>query len=337
MRKATGNGALELVVDGLWDQRAELWGRMQRHFHTPALALQTIRDHRAIAKALAAHDAAAARAAMHRHLARVVREFQRETGRRRGHREIARGAEGQASRHAAPPRRGRPNDEQRPQHVAPRRRDGAADSAAKGRATDDGQLRQTTIASRAGTTEEHCDETHDIETSLVHCAAAAAMMARDPRWRRPVTLNIVDVAGNLALTQDAIEAYRNKHPNLVAKINFTKAPAPELPGKLKAMQGAGRSDIDLVLTGTDVLGRRHRAGPAGCKILPRIRGEVPGLSGTLICPPRRKMQDLAQDQGIDRRVHAGGSADRIQPRQGQAAADDRAGAARVVQGQSRTG
>src|ERR1700687_1416161 len=69
----------------------------------------------------------------------------------------------------------------------------------------------------------------------------------------PVTINIVDVAGTLALTQDAIEGYQKKHPELISKINFTKAPAPELPGKLKAMQGAGRSDIDMVLTGTDFL------------------------------------------------------------------------------------
>ena len=52
----------------------------------------------------------------------------------------------------------------------------------------------------------------------------------------PVTLNIVDVAGNLALTQDAIELFQKKHPELIAKINFTKAPSPELPGKL---YGAG--------------------------------------------------------------------------------------------------
>jgi DNA-binding FadR family transcriptional regulator len=75
--KATGNGSLELVVEGLWDQRAELWGRLQRHFHTPALARKTIRDHAAILEALVARDSEAARAAMHRHLARVVREFQR--------------------------------------------------------------------------------------------------------------------------------------------------------------------------------------------------------------------------------------------------------------------
>ena len=75
--KATGNGSLELVVEGLWNQRAELWGRMQRHFHTNELAHKTIRDHAAIVAAIAAHDPEAARAAMHRHLARVVREFQR--------------------------------------------------------------------------------------------------------------------------------------------------------------------------------------------------------------------------------------------------------------------
>jgi DNA-binding FadR family transcriptional regulator len=75
--KATGNGSLELVVEGLWNQRAELWGRMQRHFHTVDLAHKTIRDHAAILEAIMARDPSGARAAMHRHLTRVVREFQR--------------------------------------------------------------------------------------------------------------------------------------------------------------------------------------------------------------------------------------------------------------------
>ena len=75
--KATGNSSLELVVEGLWNQRAELWGRMQQHFHTEDLARRTIHDHAAILAGLVAKDADAARTAMHRHLARVVREFQR--------------------------------------------------------------------------------------------------------------------------------------------------------------------------------------------------------------------------------------------------------------------
>jgi DNA-binding FadR family transcriptional regulator len=75
--KATGNGSLELVVEGLWNQRAELWGRMQQHYHTEALARRTIHDHAAILAAITARNPEAARTAMHRHLARVVREFQR--------------------------------------------------------------------------------------------------------------------------------------------------------------------------------------------------------------------------------------------------------------------
>lgn len=77
LAKATGNGSLELVVDVLWGQRAELWGRMQQHFHTSKLAQQTIRDHTAIMQAVAARDAPGARAAMHRHLSRVIKEFER--------------------------------------------------------------------------------------------------------------------------------------------------------------------------------------------------------------------------------------------------------------------
>ncbi len=71
--------------------------------------------------------------------------------------------------------------------------------------------------------------------------------------KSPVTINVVDVAGDLALTQGAIEAYQAKHPELVSKVTFSKAPAPELPAKLKAMQAAGRTDIDLVLTGVGAL------------------------------------------------------------------------------------
>jgi len=94
--------------------------------------------------------------------------------------------------------------------------------------------------------------------------------------KSPVTINIVDVAGNLALTQDAIEQYQKAHGNLVSQINFTKAPAPELPGKLKAMQGAGRSDIDLVLTGTDFLAAGIEQGVL-MQILPNFNGKFPNL------------------------------------------------------------
>jgi len=82
--ESTRNGALPSAVAVLWDQRrGGLWARMENHFHTPALRAKTLTDHEAIVAALEARDADAARAAMHRHLQRVAREFQRrwdETG-----------------------------------------------------------------------------------------------------------------------------------------------------------------------------------------------------------------------------------------------------------------
>src|SRR5436305_14228047 len=88
-------------------------------------------------------------------------------------------------------------------------------------------------------------------------AAGAALAFGQPASaqapKSPLVVNVVDVGGALALLQDAIESYKTKNPNVVSRFTFTKAPAPELPGKLKAMQAAKRADIDLVLGGLDIL------------------------------------------------------------------------------------
>src|SRR6202171_2325681 len=117
-----------------------------------------------------------------------------------------------------------------------------------------------------------------------------------PLPKSPVTISVVDVAGDLALTQGAIEAYQAKNPNLVAKVNFTKAPAPELPAKLKAMQGAGRSDIDLVLTGVVALSAGIDQG-LWVKLLPDHSAKFPGVMDNYL-PAARKMQDLAQGEAL---------------------------------------
>ena len=75
---ATGNGSLALVTDGLWQQRrGKLWSRIETYFHTQRIREATLVDHTAIIDALERRDPAAAREAMHKHLARVEREFQR--------------------------------------------------------------------------------------------------------------------------------------------------------------------------------------------------------------------------------------------------------------------
>jgi putative spermidine/putrescine transport system substrate-binding protein len=112
----------------------------------------------------------------------------------------------------------------------------------------------------------------------------------------PVDINVVDVAGNLALTQKAIEAYAKAKPNAVSRFTFNKAPSPELPGKLKAMEDAGRVDIDLVLTGTDALSAGVTQ-DLWVKVVTDHADSLPDLKSILL-PAAWNMQGLAQDCGV---------------------------------------
>jgi putative spermidine/putrescine transport system substrate-binding protein len=114
--------------------------------------------------------------------------------------------------------------------------------------------------------------------------------------KKAVTLNVLDVAGNLQLTQKAIDRYREAHPDLVRRVTYTKATSPELAGKVKAQQQARRLDIDLVLTGTDGLS----AGIAQnlwLKMLPNLGAKFPGLDGKYVAGAD-KMQGQAQGYGV---------------------------------------
>ncbi|WP_449255268.1 extracellular solute-binding protein [Bosea sp. (in: a-proteobacteria)] len=95
--------------------------------------------------------------------------------------------------------------------------------------------------------------THPTRRALMAGAAGLAALKTGAAFAQgaagPVALNIIDVAGNLQLTQAAIERFAKENPKLVSRLNFSRAPSPELPGKLKAQQAANRVDIDLVLTG----------------------------------------------------------------------------------------
>jgi putative spermidine/putrescine transport system substrate-binding protein len=124
-------------------------------------------------------------------------------------------------------------------------------------------------------------------------ALAAAPLALPPA---PVMLNVIDVAGQLQLTQRAMEQYAKANPKVVSKISFSQAPAPELPGKIKAQQDAGRVDIDLVLTGTDGLA----AGIDQKLWVPLVTdyaSELPKLA-EIYLPGALKMQALAQNQAV---------------------------------------
>lgn len=67
----------------------------------------------------------------------------------------------------------------------------------------------------------------------------------------PITLSVIDTGGDLASTEVIIRNYAKANPDKVKDIKIQRAPAPELPAKIKAQQDAGRLDINLVLTGQD--------------------------------------------------------------------------------------
>ncbi|MEV5709405.1 extracellular solute-binding protein [Actinoallomurus sp. NPDC052274] len=112
--------------------------------------------------------------------------------------------------------------------------------------------------------------------------------------KNPVTLNIIDVAGNLQLTQGMIDEFVKTHPKVIKKVTYTKATAPELPGKIKAQQSAGQVQIGLVLTGTDGL-----SAGVDQNLWVRTDDYAGRIGNPNYLEPAAKMQELAQGHGVE--------------------------------------
>ncbi|GIE85977.1 extracellular solute-binding protein [Actinoplanes regularis] len=112
---------------------------------------------------------------------------------------------------------------------------------------------------------------------------------------KAVTLNVLDVAGNLQLTQGMIDDFVAKNSGVVERVTYTKATAPELVGKVKAQQAANRVDIDLVLTGVDGLAAGI-AQQLWVSLLPTYAARLPGMANYLA--GAAAMQKLAGNEGV---------------------------------------
>jgi ABC-type uncharacterized transport system YnjBCD substrate-binding protein len=126
---------------------------------------------------------------------------------------------------------------------------------------------------------------------------AAGSAAAGTKPAHPVTLNILDIAGNLQLTQGMIDNFVKANSDVISKVTYTKAAAPAMAGKLQAEQQGGESQTGLVLTGTDGLS----AGIAQkllAKLLPDHAADFPNLMANYQ-QPAAAMQDLAQGFGIE--------------------------------------
>lgn len=111
----------------------------------------------------------------------------------------------------------------------------------------------------------------------------------------PVTLTIIDVAGQAQLTQSMIDDYVENNPDWVSGVEFTQATAPELSARIIAQQQAGRSDISMVLTGSDGLSAGIEQ-DLWLQLLPDFQSALPNLAEILINPGA---QELAEGFGVN--------------------------------------
>jgi len=77
--EATGNSALELVVQTLWDQRVgPLYRALELKLEYPAMAGDTTDEHEAVLAAILARSPASARAAMRRHMDMTKKRYSKD-------------------------------------------------------------------------------------------------------------------------------------------------------------------------------------------------------------------------------------------------------------------
>jgi len=111
---------------------------------------------------------------------------------------------------------------------------------------------------------------------------------------RPVSLTLIDVAGNLQGSRDMIDAYAEQHPDVVQQINFTTATAPELPSKIQAQQRADQVSLCIGLTGSDGLSAGIEQ-DLWYKLMPNYEEKFPNLVQNYMEPAA---QELAEGFGI---------------------------------------
>lgn len=76
LAEGSGNAALAVVVETLWDQRTgPLYLRLESHFHSAEITQRAIAEHRAIIDAIRNRDPEGARSAMLRHIGNAETRF----------------------------------------------------------------------------------------------------------------------------------------------------------------------------------------------------------------------------------------------------------------------
>lgn len=126
---------------------------------------------------------------------------------------------------------------------------------------------------------------------------AAGGKAIPPFPAKPVTLQIIDVAGQQQLVQGMIDNYVKANPDKISGVEIVKDTAPNLPGRIKAQQDANKLDTALVLTGYDAVTTGIAQG-IWLQVLPDYSAKFPNLNDNYL-PAAKAYNDLAQGYAID--------------------------------------
>lgn len=113
---------------------------------------------------------------------------------------------------------------------------------------------------------------------------------------KPITLHILDVAGDLTTSKPLIADFVKANPKLISKVEYESGSADDVAGKLQAQQTAGRVDIDLVLTGTGALAQMRTQNEL-TKLLPNYASALPNLKSVLTAGGA-KLQNTAGGYGV---------------------------------------
>ncbi len=110
----------------------------------------------------------------------------------------------------------------------------------------------------------------------------------------PVTLNILDVAGNQKLTGPMVDAFIKENPDVISAVTWESAGAPDLVGTIKPQVDSKKLSVDLVMTGTDGLS----AGISQNLWVPLVKDYGDRLTNQQnYLEPAAKMQELAEGFG----------------------------------------
>jgi putative spermidine/putrescine transport system substrate-binding protein len=111
----------------------------------------------------------------------------------------------------------------------------------------------------------------------------------------PVSLHILDVAGNQKLTGPMVDEFVKKHSDIISSVTWESAGAPDLVGTIKPQVDSKNISVDLVMTGTDGLS----AGIGQDLWIPLVKDYGDRLSNMKnYIDPAQKMQELADGFGV---------------------------------------